>query len=238
MAPTPVQLINQALGAPDPRNRLRAIARLRAELSELEADAVRSAVELGTPWAEVGQALGVSKQSAHKRFARTVGRQRSRRRRRVPTGTGEVVVVTASARHAVRAARAAARALEHPEVETSHLLLGLLADSASPAAVAMDAIGVSFDKARQAIARQHPRQPPRRRTRVPISAAAQRTLEQALREALRLGHDHLGAEHLLLGLVRDPASAAVATLHVLDIEPDDLERCLGKVLMDASFEAR
>src|SRR2546423_755741 len=69
---------------------------------------------------------------------------------------------------------------------------------------------------------------------VPISAAARRVLEGSLREAARLGHGHLGVEHLLLSLLREEGGATRA-LAELGIAPDDLERCLGKVLKEAEF---
>lgn len=238
VATTPVQLVRQALSAPDPQLRLRAIAELRAELEELETDAVRSAVDAGSSWSQVAGALGVSKQSAHKRFARAI-------RERPPSdGLARLkqesrrVVVAPGARHAVQAARAAARSLGHPEVQTSHLLLGLLADPTSPAARAMDAIGVRFNALHDVIAERHPgRAADTNGGGVPISAGAQAALERSLRETQRLGHSHLGGEHLLLGIVRDTDEPAAAALHALDISPVDLERCLGKMLMEASFEA-
>src|SRR5438552_176210 len=69
---------------------------------------------------------------------------------------------------------------------------------------------------------------------VPISAPARRALEGSLREAARLGHGHLGPEHLLLSLLREQGGATRA-LAELEIAPEDLERCLGKVLKEAEF---
>ena len=59
--------------------------------------------------------------------------------------------------------------------------------------------------------------------------------DRALREARRLGHAHLGPEHLLLALLRDETGEACATLRAIGAAPGDLERCLGKVLRDAPF---
>src|SRR5437763_583316 len=63
-------------------------------------------------------------------------------------------------------------------------------------------------------------------------------LEQSLREAQRLGHEHLGVEHLLLALLRDEDGGAVRALGDVGVSTDDLERCLGKVLKEASFSPR
>lgn len=229
----PAALAERALADPDPAERLRAIAALRGELEELECDAVRSAVQDGSSWSDVARALGVSRQSVHKRFARRIEELRPARRRRAAPA-GPRMVVTAQSRQAVRAARAAARALGHPQVLTSHLLLGLLADRDGPAAVALEAIGVTFDAALEAVADGGQRKRARRAP-VPIAATTRAALEQALREARRLGHDHVGVEHLLLGIVRDGDGPAVEALAALGVSPVDLERCLGKVHMEAPF---
>jgi ATP-dependent Clp protease ATP-binding subunit ClpC len=70
-----------------------------------------------------------------------------------------------------------------------------------------------------------------------MSAAARAAFKQSLREATRLGHLHLGPEHILLGLLRDQKGTAVALLASLGVTTDDLERCLGKVLKHWSFDA-
>jgi hypothetical protein len=229
------QLAEQAFGATRPADRLRAIATLRAELDELEFEAVRSAVEGGASWSEVARALGVSKQSAHKRYARQIAEETPRAsRRRVPAESR--IIVTAQARRVVRAARAAARALGHREAATAHLLLGLLADGSGPAARCLNAIGVQFEAVRDALAQlglesgdiPHGQQ-------VPMSAAGRAALEQSLREARRLGHGHLGPEHLLLSLLRDAEGSACRALRAIGVSTDDLERCLGKILRDAPF---
>ena len=237
MATTPARLAHHALTAPDPRERLRAITELRAELQALETDAVRSAVGLGASWSEVAKALGVSKQSAHKRFSKAVS-ERERHNGRRAAEPNHRIVVTIGARHAVRAARAAARALGHPEADTSHLLLGLLADAESPTTRALEAIGARFDNVQGAMMSWHSTNRRRRLGSAPIATEMRGALEQSLREALRLGHTHLGAEHLLLGLVRDRSAAAAAVFERLRVSEADLERCLGKVLLAASFEPR
>jgi hypothetical protein len=65
---------------------------------------------------------------------------------------------------------------------------------------------------------------------IPMSAAARVAFKQSLREATRLGHRHLGPEHILLGLLRDDQGTGVAMLRAMGVSRDDLERCLGKVL--------
>ena len=235
----PATLATRAIGAADPRERLRAIAALRSELDDLESQAVRGAIRGGASWSQVAEALGVSKQSAHRRYSRRLDEPTPLPRRRALEQADEKILVTPQARRAVRAARAAARALEHASVDPGHLLLGLMADTSGVASRALTAIGVDFDAAREAVARLGLPATPAgasAKRRVPISDTARGALEQSLREARRLGHKHLGVEHLLLGLLRDEKGGAVRALDDVGIAPDDLERCLGKVLKEASFQ--
>jgi hypothetical protein len=237
----PTALAARALAAEEPTDRLRAISSLRSELEMLEAEAVRGAIGSGRSWSQVAEALGISKQSAHRRHAKRLADEPEPPRYGAPVAAPERMVVTAQARQAVRAARAAARAMEHAEVDPGHLLLGLMADTEGPAAVCLTAIGVEFDAARDAVSRlglpATPAGEPAKRP-VPISAAAREALEESLREAQRLGHEHLGVEHLLLALLRDERGGAVRALADVGISADDLERCLGKVLKQAPFSPR
>ena len=238
----PSTLAARAVGAEEPRQRLRAICALRDELDWLEAEAVRGAITSGDSWSQVAEALGISKQSAHRRHAKRLDDPAPPPRRHAhPEQVQGRVVVTAQARRAVRAARAAARALEHVAVDPGHLLLGLMADTAGPAAACLASTGAEFEAVRDAVARLGLPATPAgasARRRVPISAAARDALEQSLREAQRLGHEHLGVEHLLLALLRDERGGAVRALNDVGLSADDIERCLGKVLRDASFSPR
>lgn len=231
----PAELTQRVLAASDPAERLQAIVALRHELETIEIEAVAAAVGAGASWADVATAMGITKQSAHRRFAKRLnGSEPPRGRPERDHAFGEAhVVVTPEARHAVRAARAAARFLGHTRVDSAHLLLGLLTDPQSAAARALNEIGVEFEAARDAIAAlglRRSRADPRKRRRIPISPATRQVLQQSLREVSRLGHSHLGAEHLLLALLHDESGGAVRTLAALDVSAHDLERCLGKIL--------
>jgi transposase len=245
-----VRLSQQTVEADDPGAALRAAAQLRAQLEELVLDRVEQAVEEGWSWSEIAATLGISKQAAHKRYADRLRRVRSlasrRRRRNTPAApAGEQIVVTAHARRAVRAAQIAALALGHDEVEGAHLILALLADRDGVSARALTELGIDFDRARDHVASLD--LPGGRFSshelnasvagQIPMSAAARAAFKQSLREATRLGHLHLGPEHILLGLLRDQKGTAVALLASLGVTTDDLERCLGKVLKHWSFAA-
>jgi ATP-dependent Clp protease ATP-binding subunit ClpC len=113
-----------------------------------------------------------------------------------------------------------------------------MTDADGPAATALAAIGVEFDAAREAVGRlglpATPAGAPEKR-RIPVADATREALEQSLHEARRLGHGHLGVEHLLLGLLRDEKGGVVRVLTDIGIPPEDVERCLGKVLKESPF---
>jgi predicted transcriptional regulator len=244
-----VRLSQQTVGADDPGAALRAAAQLRRQLEDLVLDRVEQAVEEGWSWSEIAAALGISKQAAHKRYAERLHRVRNlarRRKRRDASASSaqDQIVVTAQARRVVRAAQIAALALGHGEVEGAHLILALLADRDSAPATALAELGIEFDRARDHVAEldlPHGSFSSHELTasvagHIPMSTAARAAFKQSLREATRMGHRHLGPEHILLGLLRDPNGTAVATLGSLGVSSDDLERCLGKLLKHWKIE--
>ena len=100
-----------------------------------------------------------------------------------------------------------ARKLGHGEIGTEHLLLGLAAEGEGLAAVALGSVGFDLDWARRDAGDLRPRtdSPP---ANPPFNRQAKAALESSLQAALDLGHNYIGTEHLLLGLLRDPASGA------------------------------
>jgi len=115
------------------------------------------------------------------------------------------------------------RLLDHDAITTEHLLLGLLGEGEGVAARSLASVGVTIDAAR---ARVQEKIPPSGRdlsTPPPFSQGARQALELALREALGLGHDHLGTEHLLLGVVRE-GGGACDVLVGLGVDPARLRQ--------------
>jgi ATP-dependent Clp protease ATP-binding subunit ClpC len=105
-------------------------------------------------------------------------------------------------------ARAAAQTRQHPAVGTEHLLLALVADQGSVAAVALARLGVDRAAAERAVDERFPAGPSPVRGRLRFTDPARRTLELALGEALGLGHNYIGTEHVVLGLVHAEGAAA------------------------------
>jgi ATP-dependent Clp protease ATP-binding subunit ClpC len=110
---------------------------------------------------------------------------------------------TDRARRVIVLAQQEARTLNHNYIGTEHLLLGLLADAGGTAARALESLGVTLDAAREQVREmlgegQHVQQ-----GHIPFTPRAKKVLELSLREALNLGDDHIGTEHLLLGLLAE-----------------------------------
>ncbi|TNY34704.1 Clp protease N-terminal domain-containing protein [Thermomonospora catenispora] len=155
---------------------------------------VDQARRAGKSWTEIGRSMGVSKQAAQKRF--------------VPKDEATIMDpnegfrrFTPRAQQAVMAAHTAAQQARNAEVTPDHLVLGLLHDPESLAAKAITAQDVALDAVRQAAtSRLGPAvdDPP---GVVPYNAQARKALELCFREALRLGHNYIGTEHMLLALL-------------------------------------
>jgi dihydroneopterin aldolase len=138
---------------------------------------------------------------------------------------------TRSGRRVVTLADEEARSLGHKYVGTEHLLLGLLREQEGVAVRALEALGVAPDRVRERVVHtvgshevgtgDHRR---------PLTPRARRALELASEEALHLGHDYVGAEHLLLGLVRESKGVAAQVLYKLGVDPDGIRREVVRAL--------
>ena len=120
---------------------------------------------------------------------------------------------TDKARQAVVLAQEEARRLGHPEVGTEHLLLGLLAvygDSA--ASRTLTGLGIPLDELRSEVEKRIGRGEGAPGGHLPFATQNKKVLELSLREALQLGHNYIGTEHILLGLVRESESGAAQVL--------------------------
>ncbi|GAA4252371.1 ATP-dependent Clp protease ATP-binding subunit [Dactylosporangium darangshiense] len=126
---------------------------------------------------------------------------------------------TDRARRVVVLAQEAARTLNHNYIGTEHILLGLLHEADGVAASALRALGVSLDAARAQVEEVIGLGADAATGYIPFTPSAKRVLELSLREALRLGHNHIGTEHILLGLVREGEGVAAQVLTRLGVTP-------------------
>ncbi|HEV7720900.1 MAG TPA: Clp protease N-terminal domain-containing protein [Iamia sp.] len=153
--------------------------------------------QAGHSWAEISDALGVSRQAAHKRFSR---------------GEPPMERFTLRAKEAYRAATTEAQALGHPFVGTEHILLGLFTPSTSIAAHLLEGAGLTHDAVVDHVVAQAPRGTAAVDTAPPYTPRALSVLGAVLSSALSLGHDYIGTEHLLLGLHREPEGVGAQIL--------------------------
>jgi ATP-dependent Clp protease ATP-binding subunit ClpC len=117
---------------------------------------------------------------------------------------------TERARQVVVLAQDEARALGHAYIGTEHLLLGLLREQDGIGGRALGSLGFTLEAARDAVRRFVGEGSGAPAAQLPFSPRAKKALELALREAIRLGHEHIGTEHILLGLGRQSEGAAAA----------------------------
>jgi ATP-dependent Clp protease ATP-binding subunit ClpC len=119
---------------------------------------------------------------------------------------------TDRARRVVVLAQEEARMLHHDFVGTEHLLLGLLHEGGGTGAKALQALDISLEPARREVAEIRGRGHAAPTGHIAFTPRAKRVLELSLREALQLGHNYVGTEHLLLSLVREGEGVAAQVL--------------------------
>jgi len=147
----------------------------------------------GASWTDIGQSMGVTRQAAQKRFVPKASAALD-----PSEGFGRY---TPRARNVVMAAHNEAVAAHNAEGRPAHLVLGLLAEPEGLAAKAITAQGVLLDTVRQAATAALPPAVEEAPELVPYASDAKKVLELTFREALRLGHNYVGTEHILLALL-------------------------------------
>jgi ATP-dependent Clp protease ATP-binding subunit ClpC len=128
---------------------------------------------------------------------------------------------TERARQVVVLAQDEARALRHNYSGTEHLLLGLLREEEGLAARVLETLGVTLEQSRDQVRAIIGAGEPGEALagQIPFTPRAKKTLELALREARSLGHQFIGTEHVLLGLVRVGEGVGVEILDALGASP-------------------
>jgi ATP-dependent Clp protease ATP-binding subunit ClpC len=125
---------------------------------------------------------------------------------------------TERARQVVVLAQEEARILKHNYIGTEHILLGLLREEEGLAARVLESLDITVERVRAQVVRIVGSGEEVTSGQIPFTPRAKKVLELALREALSLGHNYIGTEHILLGLVRE--NEGVAARILLDFDAD------------------
>ena len=126
---------------------------------------------------------------------------------------------TDRARRVVVLAQEEARMLNHNHIGTEHILLGLIREGGGVAAKAVESLGISLEAVRQQVGEIVGRGQQAPSGHIPFTPRAKKVLELSLREALQLGHNYIGTEHILLGLIREGDGVAAQVLVKLGADP-------------------
>lgn len=218
--------VRRQAGTEAPLDQLRAAVSMSTDLAaradELTGYFVESARRAGCSWTEVGRALGVSKQAAQQRF--------------VPVdlagfGCDEIErQMTDRLRRAIRHAHREAKRLGVDYVDTEHLLLGLLNDRRALSGRMLIELGVDPDEVAKSVLAQFSPGRARRSPKGTLTHAAVRALDLSLRESRAFGHNYLGTEHVLLGLVGLAEGLASKVLTEHDVDHEALRQVAHELL--------
>jgi ATP-dependent Clp protease ATP-binding subunit ClpC len=129
---------------------------------------------------------------------------------------------TDRARRVVVLAQEEARLLNHSYIGTEHVLLGLIADPGGVAFQALTSHGIDTAAVHRSVVQiigEGAEAPP---SHIPFTPRAKKVLELSLRESLQMGHNYIGSEHILLGLIREGEGVAAQVLTSLGVRLDDL----------------
>ena len=134
---------------------------------------------------------------------------------------------TDRARRVVVLAQEEARMLNHNYIGTEHILLGLIHEGEGVAAKALESLGISLEAVREQVEEIIGQGQTAPAGHIPFTPRAKKVLELSLREALQLGHNYIGTEHILLGLIREGEGVAAQVLQKLGA---DLNRVRQQVI--------
>jgi hypothetical protein len=161
----------------------------------------------GASWTEIGQSMGVTKQAAQKRFTA-----------KAPEPDWNVFArFTERARRVITSAQQEARDSGHAEVNTGHIVLGLLNEPQGMAAKAIVSLDVALADVRAAVVAGFGPQADSLPEHIPFDGPSRKLIELIVREALRLGHNFVGTEHILLAVLTvddSPGTNALVQLGV------------------------
>ena len=137
---------------------------------------------------------------------------------------------TERARQVVVLAQDEARALRHNYIGTEHVLLGLLREEEGIAARVLEGFDVSLEEVRAQVARIIGEGEEVVNGQIPFTPRAKKVLELSLREALGLGHNYIGTEHILLGLAREREGVGMRILLDYDVDEAKIRDAVVRTL--------
>ncbi|GHF75432.1 hypothetical protein FHX82_002277 [Amycolatopsis bartoniae] len=176
----------------------------------------------GASWAEIGTSMGVSKQAAQKRF---VPKEFT-----AASGESPFSRFTERARKVLVTAEGAARGVGNDEIDPLHILLGLVGERDGLAARAIDKLGASPSELGERVNAVLPAAAGTVPVHIPFNARSRKAIELTVREALRLGHNYVGTEHILLGLLDQGEGPAYDILVDLGITKEGVEEEIKAML--------
>lgn len=213
-------------GSSDPLNQLARAARKQQQLAHLGEQLldhfVQQARNAGCSWSQIGAALGISKQAVQQRHSGLRGLLAKFRVRVGDATVGMFQRFTAPARTAVVLAQEEARRLKHPHIGTEHLLLGLLSEGEGIAAQALRKAGLDEEGVRTEVEAVVGPGCDEQKGHIPFTPRTKRALELSLQEALKLHHNYLGTEHVLLGIIAEGEGLAMQVLAAHGVAPEQL----------------
>ncbi|HHC07488.1 MAG TPA: ATP-dependent Clp protease ATP-binding subunit [Actinobacteria bacterium] len=143
---------------------------------------------------------------------------------------------TDRARRVVVLAQEEARGLNHNYIGTEHILLGLIHEGEGVAARALESMGISLEAVRTQVIEIIGEGSQAPSGHIPFTPRAKKVLELSLREALQLGHNYIGTEHILLGLIREGEGVAAQVLQKLGAELHKVRQTVIQLLSGVQGE--
>ncbi len=217
-----IDTIREDAGSDDVLAQLATASETVTELSETGDAALGYFVDrargAGHSWVEISSVLGVSKQAAHKRFAIAT----------VPSSGFDRF--TERARNVITAASELAVERHHAYVGTEHLLLGLYAEPKSIATKILVAEGLTHDKVDAAVRVLVPDGEAVDDDVRPFTPRAAKYLQRAVSEALDMGHNYVGTEHMLIAFFGDKGGAAITVLRDLGLTEETVRAGVEEAL--------
>ncbi len=144
---------------------------------------------------------------------------------------------TDRARRVVVLAQEEARLLNHNYIGTEHILLGLIHEGEGVAARALEDMGISLESVRSQVVEIIGQGAQAPSGHIPFTPRAKKVLELSLREALQLGHNYIGTEHILLGLIREGEGVAAQVLQKLGAELHKVRQSVIQLLSGQQGES-